>query len=399
MFKLFKLKATEYPIFILWVLIASLYIRPYNSIMAPFYVYGNYGVFLYSSYVVLKKWNCANLVFKIIYSVLIFGVLYLILSRLLNGFGYDNKYSAIYLYDIALINIFSFGLIENMWVKLKAFSFLLLLYICINFITIILYPDGLYETDVYSTNWYLGYKNVMVRTILPGIVLNMLCSIHDFGKLNIKDILLSFISLYSVYLVDSSTSIFILGIFIAGVLIWQFKKTIPSITLFKVFGVATCVSIAFTMFSFQSYLSSLIETLFEKDATFTGRTYVWAFTLVRLLDSPFIGFGWHSADEWRSVLGFYDIGFEMGFSHPHNFILYMLLQGGVIYLVLFIFLCFYISKHCNRNTSYYYVLTIMYLAFFVEGITESLTGAIFLMPLFGLYANFERENITIKNQI
>lgn len=391
MFKLFKLKAVEYPIFILWVLIASLYIRPYNGIMAPFYEYGNYCVFLYSSYVVLKKWNCANLVFKIIYSVLIFGIIYLVLSRLLNGYGYDNKYSSRYLYDLALINIFSFGLIDNMWVKLKAFSFLLLLYICINFMTIILYPDGLYETDLYPTNWYLGFKNAMVRTILPGIALNMLCSIHDFGKLKIKDIFLTFISLYSVYLVDSSTSIFILGVFIAGVLIWCFKKTIPSITLFKAFWVIACVSIAFTMFSLQSYLASLIEMLFEKDATFTGRVYVWAFTLVRLLDSPFIGFGWHSADEWRSVLGFYDLGFDMGFSHPHNLILYMLLQGGIIYVALFVFLCFYISKHCNRNSSYYYILTIMYLAFFVEGITESLTGAFFLMPLFGLYANFERD--------
>lgn len=391
MFKLFKLKAVEYPIFILWVLIASLYIRPYNGIMAPFYKYGNYLVFLYSYYLVLKKWNCVNKVFKIIYSILVAGVLFLILSRLLNGFGYDNMYSSAYLFDIALINIFSFGLIDNMWVKLKAFSFLLLLYICINFMTIILYPDGLYETDLYLTNWYLGFKNVMVRTMLPGIALNMLCSIHDFGKLNIKDIFLTFISLYSVYLVDSSTSIFILGVYIAGLLLWCFKKAIPSITLFKAFWVVACVSIAFTMFSFQSYLASLIEMLFEKDATFTGRVYVWAFTLVKLLESPIIGFGWHSADEWRSVLGFYGMGFDMGFSHPHNLILYMLLQGGIIYLALFVFLCFYISKHCNRNSSYYYILTIMYLAFFVEGITESLTGAIFLMPLFGLYANFERN--------
>lgn len=394
MFKLFKLKAVEYPIFILWVLIASLYIRPYNGIMAPFYDYGNYCVFLCSSYIVLKKRSIVEQRFKIIYVILVTSILYLIMSRLLNGYVYEHKFSSIYIYNLALVNLFTFGLVDNMWAKLKAFSFLLLIYSCINFITIILYPDGLYETEVYAgSNWFLGYKNVIIRTLLPCVTLNILCSIHDYGKPNIKDLFLMLISLYSVYLVDSSTSILIMLIFIIGIILWYYKKQKMSLNLYKSFLVVTCVSIAFTMFSFQEYLSSLIENLFEKDTTFTGRTYVWAFTLVKLLESPFIGFGWHSADEWRDVLGFYEMGFDMGFSHPHNFILYILLQGGILYLALFVFLCFYISKYCNQKLSYYFVLTLMYFSFFVEGITESLTGAVLLFPLFGLYPNFERNNL------
>lgn len=388
MFKLFKIKTTEYPIFLLWLLIASLYVRPYNSIMQPFYEYGNYSVFLYSSYMVVDKWKSSSKFLKAVYMLLIVSVLFLIASRLLNGYGYDNKFSSVYLYNIALINLFTYGIIDKTWVKLKAFSFLLLIYIVINFITIINYPEGLYATDIYTSNWFLGFKNVMIRLILPGVALNILCSIYDFGKPNIKDYLLMFVALYSVYLVDSSTSILMMCIFIVGVLYWLFKKGNAQLSLFKCFWITTCISIAFTMFSFQSYFSSLIETLFEKDATFTGRTYVWAFTLMRLLDSPIIGFGWHSADEWREVLGFYGQGFDMGFSHPHNFILYLLLQGGVVYLSLFFILCFYISKKDINFNAWNYILTLLFLTFFIEGITESLTGAIFFMPFFGLYPSF-----------
>lgn len=365
--------------------------------MQPFYEYGNYCVFLYSVYMVVDKWKKTNEALKVVHALLVFGVLYLIVSRLLNGYGYDNKYSSLYIYDLTLINLFTYGIIDNTWAKLKSFSFLLYIYVCINLATIILYPEGLYGTDVYSQNWYLGYKNVMIRTILPGVTLNTLCSIHDFGKLCIKDYVLMFVSIYSVYLVGSSTSIAMLCIFILGVLIWHIKGLILRPLIFKCFVIVSAISIAFTIFSFQEYLAPLIDGLFDKDTTFTGRTFVWAFTLIRLLDSPIIGFGWHTADEWRNVLGFYDMsGFDMGFSHPHNYILYVLLQGGLLYMLLIIYIFYYLSKKCKVYNAEIYFLTLMYLAFFIEGITESLTGAIFFMPLLGLYANFI-SNTKLKN--
>ena len=384
MFKFYKLKPAEYPIFLLWMFIASLYIRPYNSIMAPLYNIGNYCVFMYSFYAVLNKWKYSNNTLKIIYLILVVSIFYLVLSRLLNGYGYNFRNTSTYLYDIALVGLFSFGMLDKTWAKLKGFSLLLMIYIIINFYTIIRYPDGLYENDLYTSNWFLGYKNVLIRTILPGVVLNLLCSIHDFGKPIMKDVLLILVALCSVILADSSTSIIMICVFIVGVIYWSLKRRIYNLSLIKCFAIISCISIAFTIFSFQSFLSSIVEQLFEKDATFTGRSYVWAFTLGRLMESPIIGFGWHTTDEWRDVLGYF--GIVAGFSHPHNFILYTLLQGGILYLSLFVFLCFYISKKCPTNNEYLYVLTLMYLTFFVEGITESLTGTVLFFPMFCLYA-------------
>lgn len=61
----------------------------------------------------------------------------------------------------------------------------------------------------------------------------------------------------------------------------------------------------------------------------------------------------------------------------------------------------YIKKDGTKNP-FCYILTLMYLTFFIEGFTESLTGAIFIMPLFGLYVIFvSNDNRVkgIKNQI
>lgn len=400
MFKFYKLKPSEYFVFLLWVLIASLYIRPYNGIMEPYYKIGNYFVLFYSCYIVVRKWNLAPNTLKIIHGILVLSMMYLIISRLLNGYNYNAKLSSEFAYSISMINLFSLGLIENTWAKLKAFSFLLCVYICINLMTIISYPDGLYETDVYSNNWYLGYKNAIIRTILPGVTLNCLCSIHDYGKLSIKDYLLLFVAVFSEILVDSSTGLVMMVIFVVGILWLNLRKKFPrmsnnfsGMTLWKAFLVTGCISVAFTIFSFQSHLSSLIETLFEKDATFTGRTYVWAFSLIKIVSSPILGFGWHTEEEWRSVLGFYTMNYAMGFSHPHNFILYILLQGGIIYLSMIVFIIIYISKRIKSDNDIYIVLTLMYLTFFVEGITESLTGTIFLLPMLGIYGNLSVKEI------
>lgn len=390
MFKLFRIKNTELPIFLFWLLIASLYIRPYNGIMQPFYNMGNYAIFFYSTYIVVDKWNFSGVFVRNIWKILVSGVLFLIISRLLNGYRYESQFTSIFLYNIALINLFTFGILDNTWAKLKGFGFLLLIYIVINFITIYIFPDGMYQNDLYTQNWFLGYKNVMIRTILPGITLIILCAIHDYGKVVFMDYFLIGIAMISIYLAESSTSLVMMVVFVLGILFWSFKRKEYNFSLFKCFIVTMCISVAFTMFSLQSFLSSILESLFEKDTTFTGRTYVWAYTLLRLMSSPFIGFGWHSADEWREVLGFYDI-ITTGFSHPHNFILYMLLQGGLIYLGLFIYLCYYISKTFDKLNSYSYVLTLMYLTFFVEGITESLTGAVLFMPFLGLYAVLKIE--------
>lgn len=389
MFKLFRIKKAELPIFLFWLFIASLYIRPYNGIMQPFYNMGNYAIFLYSTYIVVNKWNISGVFVRNIWIILVSGVLFLIISRLLNGYRYESQFNSIFLYNIALINLFTFGIIDYTWAKLKGFSFLLLIYIVINFITIYIFPDGMYQNDLYTQNWFLGYKNVMIRTILPGITLIILCAIHDYGKVVFMDYFLIGIAMISIYLTKSSTSLVMMVVFVLGILFWSLKRKEYNFSLFKCFIVTMCISVAFTMFSLQSFLSSILESLFEKDVTFTGRTYVWAYTLLRLMSSPFIGFGWHSTDEWREVLGFYYI--TAGFSHPHNFILYMLLQGGLIYLGLFIYLCYYISRTFDKLNSYGYVLTLMYLTFFVEGITESLTGAVLFMPFLGLYAVLKNE--------
>lgn len=293
--------------------------------------------------------------------------------------------------EILLIEIFTFGMLYHRWIKLRSLSILLYGYVIINYVTILLYPDGMISSDFYDLNWFLGYKNAMIRTMLPALVLNIICSIHDYGKIQIKDIILFFIILQSVILADSSTSLVMVLIFAFITVLMSFNNRPSYINIFNIFVGVGIVSVIIAVFGFQNYFSEIYKYL-NRDSTLSGRIYIWEFVTLRIIDSPLFGFGFHTIEEWRDVIGFYEI-FREGTSHPHNFLLFVLLQGGIVFLTMLLVIFKYISTIFEKKSknNAILILTTMYIVFFVEGITESLTGTILFYPLLGLYFFMEKD--------
>ncbi len=56
-------------------------------------------------------------------------------------------------------------LIFDYWLRkkysdfLKVLNLILVALILLNFVTILVFPQGMYETALYKANWILGYKN------------------------------------------------------------------------------------------------------------------------------------------------------------------------------------------------------------------------------------------------
>ena len=70
---------------------------------------------------------------------------------------------------------------------LAGLALILEIYTYVNFATIVLFPDGLYDAALYAGNyWFLGYKNVMIRFLLPAIVLNAIWTVHNKGKYTVR---------------------------------------------------------------------------------------------------------------------------------------------------------------------------------------------------------------------
>lgn len=331
---------------------------------------------------------------KVIYLMMLAITIIPFLVRLILGYGFTINTLRSFMLQLMLLNLFTFSIRESFWDNMKIIDYILSIYIIINFVTVLLYPDGFFTYTVQETRvtraWFLGQKNHLIRTIIPALFISCISSFHLKGHIiTIKNIVLYILSFVSIYLTGSSTGVIVILIIGCGLVAFYFIKKWDYFNLSIIFWGYLIISVAVVFFSFQDTFSSYIESFFEKDESLSGRTLVWQWTLARLNNSPILGFGFHSGEEWHDVIGF-SFNNNIFVSHPHNYMLYILLQGGFVLLTLFIVLFHLINYYTRsiRNMEEIKLLTIMLFSFFLAAITESLTNAPLMFPLLGLFTIF-----------
>lgn len=325
---------------------------------------------------------------KSVYITMVVMTLFIYISRFLNGWNFTSAVLKDFIYQITLINVFSYYIRKEFWIKLTILDFILSSYVIINFICMIIYPNGMFITELSNENWFLGFKNIMVRTFIPAIIISCVVSWHKKRHLSLRNYIIYLICFISVVLGKTTTGIVVHLILGAFLLYLGFFNKIKYFGVFYIFIATFALTILIVFFSLQENFSYFIEKYLNKDATFTGRIYIWEAAVAEYLKSPIIGYGYHISNEWRELLDYMDIFKKVKMpSHPHNFVLYILLQGGLVYFLFFSYLFFLITKFVSSLKNYVIVnfLTLMYLAFFIDGITESLTGALMFFPMLGVY--------------
>lgn len=200
----------------------------------------------------------------------------------------------------------------------------------INLFTILLtYPDGLYSTEYVSGNCYfMGLDNGMPYGLIPMCGYAMLYCYKSLGKvIGPLSVYCFAVALVSVFYVQAVTGIISLLFFLALVPIAnskRFNRVISPGVMFFLFFVVTYLLVFLRV---QNYFAGFIWDVFGKDATLTGRTYLWDYAIAQIWQSPFAGTG----ATIRAVAGtnghFYP--------HPHCLVLDLLLKGGIPMLVAF----------------------------------------------------------------
>lgn len=219
---------------------------------------------------------------------------------------------------------------------MEVLSFWLGLYILINFITILIYPDGMYiDNRGWSQNYFFGYKNSHIYIYLPYLACSALRDILKFGTLKRRYYIFTVVITIASFLADSSTS-GIVSLLVAILIIFAHNLDLPK--WFNSATAMTCsviLSIAMIGFGFQERFAGIIQLLFNKDATFTNRTAIWAASLVDIMRQPIWGNGNGNVD----IVLYWDV------TQCHNKFLDVLFVGGIIMAAIFIFLM-YLS--CSR---------------------------------------------------
>ena len=174
--------------------------------------------------------------------------------------------------------------------------------------------------------------------MMAALASNLLCLRYSRIWL-VNMIVLAIVIVASLAMVGSMTSLSMILVFLVCCLLPTSKLRLTAICgLFAVFLLFQI----FVVFNGRGLENNelavyIVEDVLKKDLTFTYRTHMWESALKIIEKSPIWGWGFADADWFKANMTAFAIG-------PHNFILSILIHGGVILLSIYIMVLFALSR-------------------------------------------------------
>ena len=251
-----------------------------------------------------------------------------------------------------------------------------------SFITFV-YPGG---APFLAGGYVLGWKNNKLMHLFSS---NLLLAFNFLKKKNRGLIDYSYVILWGGYLaicannariIASSTTLVVLSLLIIYLI---FTKLINSTILVNgyfvfIFHVCCFFLLIFVRELFQDSLDSLMKLFFNKDATFTGRIYIWRAALMLIPNAFLLGSG-----NFPYQPAPLDNGFVYYWKMAHNQILQCMMEGGLILTTLWVVMVFRVLITNHRSTTNYSkmaIITMFAFLFFFQ--TEA---ALTMMAFFIFY--------------
>lgn len=134
------------------------------------------------------------------------------------------------------------------------------------------------------------------------------------------------------------------------------------------FGLAMTVAVYFLVSRLFGFDTSDVLLFLFHDATFTGRTQIWAFVWDHIKERPLLGHGYQgfwgipNSPKYRA-----ELPFIAKMAHGHNGVLDTILNSGVVGLVLYLILIAKILRSCGNlaargaSLSWFYIAIMFYL--------------------------------------
>jgi len=284
------------------------------------------GALLFGIYV----WNYSR-ISKLVVFVALFEAS-IVISTVINK-GYMSRAIIDAVSVIAFIMIINLNMKYNQVGLIRCASILLSVLVFLNLCSMIIYPNGM------SADWYYNRVNALYFMVTDnGSALFLLFSILIFAL----DILLAkkrktiYRNLFMILLCDISavlsfsvTTMIVVALF-STVVYLVFKSNFTKIQNPNILVVLYLIIFVYLMSMQDNVISSFIlEKLFNRSSNYSGRYELWRTSIRMIQMNPWIGYGRIARDYIPAWGGYYS---------SHNYFLEMLLQGGVLALVPFIFI-------------------------------------------------------------
>ena len=326
----------------------------------------------------------------------------LILTTFING--QDIWYATKKLVECFLISVaFEIGIYYNGKKFLKwLFEFLFVL-VVINALLIIPFPNGLVAANYDSTNYkmfFLCIKNGMINWMaLAAIAGVVYLSCEPDHKFNRRYNFFLIIAYITIIFTASSTGIIIFSLYLTYYIIsriYEFK-----LSLSKVMPILIIVYFGVILFRWQNNFSEIFLSLFGKDSSFSGRDNLWTNAIYYFLNSPI----WGNGIRENSLINFYGRSYS-----SHNFILELLMDGGIFQLSIFVIITIVFVLQISKCEDYDIKnhLTVAFVLFFISGLGGAniyqnlwfgVLTLIYMAPKFDLEAKQYRDYLYLSGDL
>lgn len=236
------------------------------------------------------------------------------------------------------------------------------IYLLINIVTFVLFPNGLYayEENIY----FLGYRT---RFTEYAFLLLMLSIIENYINPNRKKLLFS-LSLIILNILLPHISTAIVGLIVTIIFFFLFFYNEKKINFKFLFWIALIVNLLIVIFRIQTLFSFFIENILHKTVSLTYRTVIWDMSYPYIFDTNFLwGHGYPINGNF--------ILWEKIYWQAHNQILQLLYEVGLIGTIIFFHICYMVynklEKNYNKQKSKIFItIALVLCAFLIMMITE-----------------------------
>ena len=315
----------------------------------------------------------------IIISIILYQ-LSLFFSTVINSGNYWNL-------AVSCGTIISFCMITELAVKKNSrlyFKTILDIYIpltLINFLVILLFPDGIAKDDYYGNIYYvIGIRNGLPPVFIPILIYGFVYSFIKGKKITGATLFLTAVISASILITWSATGVagwFMLLFFMMFIYRKKIADAFNSLNL-SILYIAAFLGII--VFRLQSVFAFIIVDMLDKNITFTGRTDIWDIAIMLIRRSPILGYGVYEGPGLIFIRGRY--------YYAHNAILEVLLRGGMISLIFYaaIFVTAAAALYKNRKYTVSQILAFGIFTIHIMMLMEAYFNIwIFALPVIACY--------------
>lgn len=276
-------------------------------------------------------------------SLFFVGIVFFEVWRVLATIYCGGDYTSLFL---TILNALAICLVVEMGLKtdpdalLDGASFTLGLFVLINFVTIILFPQGMYEFNNYTQNYFLGYRNNSIMLFFPAIIFSIVRSLRKYNKLTLSSFVITAVSFATVIIAFSATSVIGMTVFTLFLLLALINKMPNFLNIITYLAINIAYFFGVIILRLQEAFAFIIVDMLGRDLTFTGRTKIWDGALAAFAKSPVFGVGEIESQASRDLIGA---------THAHNYYLDLLYKSGLPGFLIFFAILIICGMALYRN--------------------------------------------------